>query len=80
MIFLNIIIILLVVIVLFLSMTLWFFMKKNIYLSNKEKEFVFFTFFVFEKYGNELGIQSKDEHAKLVEELEKIKKKINNEK
>ena len=72
----HIIILLLVVIILFLSLALYFFIKKNIYLSNKEKEFVLFTFEIFENYSEDLGIQSKEQHKKLVVELEKIKKKL----
>ena len=34
-----------------------------------------FVIDIFEQYGDDLGIQSKEQHQKLVEELEKIKKK-----
>ena len=30
----------------------------------------------FKEYGDDLGIQSKEQHEKLVEELEKIKTKL----
>lgn len=72
-------IILLIVIVLLLSSALYFLIKKSIYLSDKEKEFIVFVIDIFTEYGDDLGIQSKDQHKKIVEELEKIKKKINNE-
>jgi len=72
---LVIIIILLVVVVLLLSLTLFFLIKKSIYLSGREKKFIVFVIDIFKTYGEDLGVQSKDEHKKLVEELEKIKNK-----
>lgn len=75
MIILYIFIVLLVVIVLLLAIALYLFAKKSTYLNNKEKEFIIFVMNIFKEYGDELGIQSKDQHEKLVEELEKIKKK-----
>jgi ribosomal protein S17E len=49
--------------------------KKSTYLTNKEKEFIIFVIDIFKDYGDDLGIQSKEQHKKLVEELEKIKTK-----
>jgi sensor histidine kinase YesM len=72
---LYIIILLLVVVILLLAMVLFLFAKKTTYLCNKEKEFIIFVMDIFKEYGDDLGIQSKDQHEKLVEELEKIKKK-----
>lgn len=72
---LYIVILLLVVIVLLLVMTLYLFAKKSTYLSSKEKEFIVFVIDIFKDYGDDLGIQTKDQHKKLVEELEKIKNK-----
>lgn len=72
---LYIIIVLLALIILFLSLALYLFAKKGIYISDKEKEFIIFTIDIFIKYGDDLGIQSKEQHKKLTEELEKIKKK-----
>ena len=63
-------------IVLLLSMALYLFAKKSKYFSDKEKEFIIFVIDIFEQYGDDLGIQSKEHHKKLVEELDKIKKKI----
>jgi len=74
MVILYIVIVLLVVIVFLLSMALYRFTKKSIYLSDKEKEFIIFVMDIFKEYGDDLGVQSKDQHQKLVEELEKIKK------
>jgi len=72
---LIIILIILVIIILFLSLALFLFSKKGIFLSKKEKEYILFTFEIFENYSEELGIQTKEQHIKLVEELEKIKNK-----
>ena len=68
---------LLVTIILLLSLALYWFSRKSIYLSNKEKEFIIFVIDIFNQYGDDLGIQSKEQHKKLVEELEKIKKQFN---
>lgn len=75
MIILYISIILLIIIVLLLSMALYFLIKKSAYFSEKEKEFIVFVIDIFKEYGDDLGIQSKEQHEKLVSELEKIKKK-----
>ena len=73
---LYIVILTLVVIVGLLALALYHFIKKSTYLSDKEKEFIVFVIDIFAEYGDDLGIQSKEQHEKLVEELEKIKKKI----
>lgn len=73
--FLYIIIILLALCLLLLSYALYFLIKKSIYLSDKEKEFIIFVMDIFKDYGDDLGIQTKEQHKKLVEELEKIKTK-----
>lgn len=75
MIVLYVIILLLVVIIVLLSITLYIFSKKSIYLSRREKDYILFTINIFSEYSDELGIQSKDQHKLLVEELEKLKKK-----
>jgi hypothetical protein len=75
MIILYILLILLTVIVLFLALALYYFAKKSVYLSDKEKEFIIFVIDIFKEYGDDLGIQSKEQHKKLVDELEKIKSK-----
>jgi hypothetical protein len=68
-------IILLIIVVLLLAMTLRYLIKKSTYLSDKEKEFIIFVIDIFKEYGDDLGIQSKEQHQKLVDELEKIKNK-----
>ena len=75
MILLYISIILLATIILFLSLALYYFSKKSTYITDKEKEFIIFVIDIFEQYGDDLGIQSKEQHKKLTEELEKIKNK-----
>ena len=75
MVILYILIVLLVVVVILLAMALYMFAKKSIYLSDKEKDFIIFVMDIFSEYGDDLGVQSKDQHEKLVEELEKIKTK-----
>jgi len=72
---LYIIILSLVIIVGLLAVALYLHAKKSVYLSDKEKDFIVFVMDIFNEYGDDLGIQSKDQHEKLVEELEKIKTK-----
>ena len=74
---LYITIVLLVTIILFLSFALYYFSIKSTYISDKEKEFIFFTFQIFSEFGDDLGIQSKEQHKNLVDELNKIKTKLN---
>lgn len=64
------------IIILLLAMVLYLFAKKSTYFSDKEKEYIIFVMDIFKEYGDDLGIQSKDQHEKLVEELEKIKSKL----
>jgi len=75
MLILYIVIILLVVAIIVLVGTMRILIKKSTYLSDREKEFVTFVIDIFTEYGDDLGIQTKEQHEKLVEELEKIKKK-----
>jgi len=70
------IILILSIIILLLSLALYIFIKKSFYLNNKEKEFILFTFSVFMEYGDDLGIQSKEQYQKICEELNKIKKRL----
>lgn len=64
-------------IILLLALALFYFSKKSVYFSNKENEFITFVIDIFEQYGDDLGIQSKEQHEKLTNELDKIKKKLN---
>jgi hypothetical protein len=72
------IILILSVIILLLSLALYTFIKKSIYLNNKEKEFINFVIDIFEQYGDDLGIQSKEEFELICKELDKIKNILNN--
>ena len=72
---LYIVILSLVIIVGLLAIALWRFSKKSTYLSDKERDYIVFVMDIFRDYGDDLGIQSKEQHEKLVEELEKIKTK-----
>ena len=72
---LYILIVLLVTIILFLSLTLYLLLKKGTFIQDKEKEFIVFVIDIFIQYGDDLGIQSKEEHKKITAELNKIKDK-----
>lgn len=72
------IILILSVIILLLSLALYTFIKKSYYLSDKDKEFILFTFSIFSEYGDDLGVQSKEQYKKICEELDKIKIRLNN--
>jgi len=65
----------LILIIILLSLSLLIFLRKNTYISDKEKEFLLFVISIYKEYSADLGIQSKEEHEKLVKELEKIKNK-----
>lgn len=65
----------LAIVVLLQAMALYYFVRKSTYISDKEKEFITFVIDIFSEYGDDLGVQSKDEHLKIVKELDKIKKK-----
>lgn len=70
------VLILLTITVFLLAGSIYLLIKKSTYFSDKEKKFIVFVIDIFAEYGDDLGIQSKEQHKKLVEELEKIKKKI----
>jgi hypothetical protein len=72
---LYILLILLASAILVLSMALLLYIKKGTYLSEKEKEFIVFVMDIYKDYGDELGVQSKEQHKKLIDELDKIKEK-----
>ena len=73
---LYIVILLLVVVVMLLAMALYLFTKKSIYFSDKEKDFLKFVMDIFRDYGDDLCVQSKEKKKQIVEEMEKIKKKL----
>jgi competence protein ComGC len=69
------IIIILALISFLLALALYFFIRKNIYISDKEKEFIVFVINMYIKHFGDLELTSKEQHTKLIEELEKIKNK-----
>ena len=75
MILLYIIIALLVIAVLVLSLSLYFFIRKSTYLTDKEKEFIDFVIDMYIQYAEELEIHSKAQHTKITKQLEDIKNK-----
>ena len=43
--------------------------------KQREREFIAFVIDIFMEYGDDLGIQTKEEHKKLSDQLQKIKEK-----
>jgi len=76
-IFAWILIIILALVILLLSIALVMVIKKATYLSNKEKDMIKFSIDMYVDYGEEIGITDEKQHPIIVNELEKIKKKIN---
>jgi len=76
MIILYVIILLLCIIVVILSLAINYILKKTYYFSEKEKDFITFTIDIYSQYAMDLGIQTKEQHDKLVIELNKIKNKF----
>jgi cell division protein FtsI/penicillin-binding protein 2 len=75
-IFVWILVIIVALIILLLSITLFQVVKKATYLSRKEKDIVIFSIDMYVEYGEEIGITSKDKHDIIIDELNKVKKKI----
>lgn len=65
----------LVIILFILSTVFVFLLKKTTYITDKEKEFIIFAIDIFIEHSEDFNITSKDQHEKLVKELEKIKTK-----
>ena len=70
-----IIILILTAIILILSLSLIFLLKKNTYISDKEKEFIVFAIDMYCEHFETLKLTTKEQHLKLVKGLEKIKLK-----
>jgi hypothetical protein len=70
-----IVIILLSIAVVALALTLLFFVRKSVYIPDKDKEFIEFTIDMYIQYAEDLKINSPTQHKKIVEQLEKIKTK-----
>jgi len=75
MILLYIIIAILAIAVLALSASLYFFIKKSTYMTDKEKDFLAFVIDMYTQYAEDLEIHSKAQHAKVAKQLEDIKNK-----
>ena len=71
-----VIILVLCLVVLLLSLALYSFIKANIYLSKKDKEFITFVIDMYIQYGDELKISSKEQEEVIIKNLNEIKKKI----
>ena len=70
-----IVIVILSVSVLLLALALYFFVRKSTYIPDKDKEFIEFTMDMYIQYAEDLNIHSPKQHEKIVEQLERIKKK-----
>lgn len=65
--------------ILLLSIAIFLIIKKTIYLSRKEKDFIEFAIDMYVDYAKDLNINSETEHDRIVIELKKIKEKLNKE-
>ena len=65
----------LLTIILFLSIALFYVIKKASYLSRKQKEFIVFAIDMYVDYAEELEITSPEQHEVIIENLKTIKEK-----
>ena len=65
--------------ILLLSVAIFLIIKKTIYLSKKERDFIEFAIDMYIDYAKDLNINSETEHDRIVAELKKIKEKFNKE-
>jgi cell division protein FtsI/penicillin-binding protein 2 len=75
-IFVWILIIILALTILLLTIALLRVIKKAAYFSDKEKDMIIFSIDMYVDYGEEIGITDEKQHPIIVDELTKIKKKI----
>ena len=75
-IFVWILIIILALTILLLTIALLRVIKKAGYFSDKEKDMIIFSIDMYVDYGEEIGIADEKQHPIIVDELTKIKKKI----
>ena len=73
------IVIVLSIITIMLSVSIFLIIKKATYLSKKEKNMVKFAIDMYIEYGDEIDIASIDQHEIVINELNKIKNKLDNE-
>ncbi len=71
-----ILLIILAIIILLLTMAVIWTIQKASYLSKKEKEMINFSIDMYVDYGEEIGITDEKQHPIIVDELTKIKKKM----
>ena len=77
---LYIMLLLLIIIILLLTIIIFTIIKKSTYFSDKEKDFIYFLIDIFSEYGKDLGIHSEEQHNQIIIELNKLKKRLSNEK
>ena len=75
MLILWLIIILLLLIIAGLVFVILYIIKKTTYLTKNEKQYLDFVVDIYINYAEELDIVVEDKHEKIVQELEKIRKK-----
>jgi len=75
MLILWLIIILLLLIISGLVFAILYMIKKATYLTKNEKQYLDFAVDIYINYAEELNIVVEDKHEKIVQELEKIRKK-----
>ena len=51
--------------------------RRATYLPKKEKDFITYVIDIYIDYADELNVSSLEEHEKIVNELKKIKKRMN---
>ena len=56
-----------------MSVTLYFFIRRSTYITDKDKEFIVFAIDMYIQYAEDLNIQSKAQHKKITKQLENIK-------
>jgi len=75
-IFVWILLIILALIILLLTIAVIWVIEKATYLSQKEKDMLLFSIDMYIDYGEEIGITDEKQHPIIIDELTKIKKKI----
>ena len=75
-IFVWILLIILALIILLLTIAVIWVIEKATYLSQKEKDLLLFSIDMYIDYGEEIGITDEKQHPIIIDELTKIKKKI----
>lgn len=74
-----IILLILISIVFILSISIFLIIKNTNYFNEKDKQLIIFIIDMYIEYGEEIEITSKDKHDIIIKELDKIKKRLINE-